>query len=88
VDWVGAGPVVQGAEAARTLPWWQPHADAFLAAYVEVVGDIDRGEGEEESGNLTWWLETNVGHALASPQDGERAWAVSALARNFLPSRA
>jgi thiamine kinase-like enzyme len=86
VDWDGAGPVVQGAELARALPWWRPHADAFLAAYLDVAGDVDLREGEGDSGELIWWLETNVGHALASPQDAERSWAVAALASNFLTS--
>jgi Ser/Thr protein kinase RdoA (MazF antagonist) len=85
VDWDGAGPVVQGAEVANALGWWEPHGDAFLAAYTDVAGDVDLNEGKGESGALIWWLETNVGHALASPHDEERAWAVSALAGNFLP---
>lgn len=87
IDWDGAGPVVQGAEVAKALPWWKPHAEAFLAAYLEIAGHVDLSEGEGDSGDLIWWLETNVGHALASPADEERAWAVSALASNFLTSK-
>lgn len=86
VDWDGAGPVVQGAEVAKTLPWWQPHADAFLAAYVDVAGGVDLHEGEGDNGELIWWLETNVVHALARPEDRERAWAVAALSSNFITS--
>ena len=83
VDWDAAGPVVQGREVERTLPWWEPHADTFLRGYQNVVGDVDLDEGHGDDGGLGWWLETNVRHALALPGDDERNWAVSALVANF-----
>lgn len=84
VDWDGAGPVVPGREVAGALRWWRPHEEAFLRAYVEVAGDVDLDEGAGEDGGLVWWLETNVQHALQLPGDEERAWAVTALAANFV----
>lgn len=84
VDWDGAGPVVRGREVAGALRWWQPHGDAFLAAYNDAAGEVDLREGSGEDGGLVWWLETNVQHALALPGDEEREWAVSALAANFV----
>lgn len=86
VDWDGAGPIVPEVEVAGALRWWQPHEHAFVRAYTEVVGAIDFTVGQGENGGLVWWLHTNVEHALAAPEDGERGWAVDALAANFIRS--
>ena len=84
VDWDGAGPIVAEVEVAGALRWWHPHEDGFLRAYTEAAGEVDLSVGRGENGGLIWWLHTNVEHALAAPADGERAWAVTALAANFI----